>query len=191
MKEYCGNYSAEGYCFGIVVARFNEVISRHLLEGAIDCLRRHGVDPEDIKIAWVPGSAEIPLIAQHMALSSQFDAVICLGAIIRGATDHYEYVASQVSMGVSTVSLECGVPVIFGVLTTDNLEQALERAGSKSGNKGFDAALAAIEMVNLENDLLEDIYSDMADDINFDDDQEMDDMHEIENEPAMKNGKKI
>ncbi len=135
--------------FGIVVSRFNELIGSKLLEGALDCLRRHGADEDGIHIAWVPGAFEIPLIAQKMAESKKYNAVICLGAVIRGATPHFEYVANEVSKGIAQVSLASGVPTLFGVLTTDTLEQALERAGSKAGNKGWDAALGAIEMVNL------------------------------------------
>ncbi len=145
-----GDFLATGEMrFGIVVSRFNELIGSKLLEGALDCLRRHGADEDGIQIAWVPGAFEIPLIAQKMAESKKYNAVICLGAVIRGATPHFEYVANEVSKGIAQVSLTSGVPTLFGVLTTDTLEQALERAGSKAGNKGWDAALAAIEMVNL------------------------------------------
>ena len=145
-----GDFLATGEMrFGIVVSRFNELIGSKLLEGALDCLRRHGADEDGIQIAWVPGAFEIPLIAQKMAESKKHNAVICLGAVIRGATPHFEYVANEVSKGIAQVSLTSGVPTLFGVLTTDTLEQALERAGSKAGNKGWDAALAAIEMVNL------------------------------------------
>lgn len=135
--------------FGIVVGRFNEFIGSKLLEGALDGLRRHGADDGKVDVAWVPGSFEIPLIAQKMAASGRYDALICLGAVIRGATPHFDYVAAEVSKGVASVSLATGVPVLFGVLTTDTLEQAVERAGTKAGNKGWDVALAAIEMANL------------------------------------------
>jgi len=135
--------------FGIVVSRFNEFISKKLLEGAIDTLCRHGVKDDDITVAWVPGAFEIPSVARRMAGSEKYDGVVCLGAVIRGQTPHFDYVAGQVSRGVSHVAFKSNVPVIFGVVTTDTLEQAIERAGTKSGNKGADAALAAIEMVNL------------------------------------------
>jgi 6,7-dimethyl-8-ribityllumazine synthase len=146
---------------GIVVARFNEFISGKLLDGARDGLVRHEVDDDHIDVAWVPGAFEIPLAAQRMARSGRYDAVICLGAVIRGATPHFDYVAAEVSKGIANVSLATGVPVIFAVLTTDTIEQAIERAGTKAGNKGFDAALAAIEMANVlaridqQNDLPE------------------------------------
>ncbi len=146
---YEGQLLGKGLRFGIVVSRFNEFISRKLLEGALDALERHGVAEEDIEIAWVPGSFEIPLVARHMAQSGHDDAVICLGAVIRGATPHFDYVAAEVAKGVAQVALQTGVPVLFGVLTTDTIEQAIERAGTKAGNKGFDAAVAAIEMANL------------------------------------------
>ncbi len=149
MRTIEGKLDATGLHFGIVIARFNEFISGKLLAGCLDGLRRHGADEENIEIAWAPGSFEIPLLAKKMAERKKFDAVICLGAVIRGATPHFDYVASEVSKGVAHVALETGLPVIFGVLTTDNLEQAIERAGTKGGNKGFDAALAAIEMANL------------------------------------------
>ncbi|MEE1251411.1 MAG: 6,7-dimethyl-8-ribityllumazine synthase [Lachnospiraceae bacterium] len=134
---------------GIVIARFNEFITSKLLGGALDALRRHGVKEDDIHVAWVPGAFEIPLIASKMAESKKYDAVICLGAVIRGNTSHYDYVCSEVSKGVANVSLNSGVPVMFGVLTTENIEQSIERAGTKAGNKGFDCAVGAIEMVNL------------------------------------------
>jgi 6,7-dimethyl-8-ribityllumazine synthase len=134
---------------GIVVARFNEFISGKLLDGARDGLVRHEVADDDIEVAWVPGSFEIPLVAQRMARSGRYDAVICLGAVIRGATPHFDYVAAEVSKGIANVALATGVPVIFAVLTTDTIEQAIERAGTKAGNKGFDAALTALEMANL------------------------------------------
>ncbi|MGB9814157.1 MAG: 6,7-dimethyl-8-ribityllumazine synthase [Thermovenabulum sp.] len=142
--------SAENLRFGIVVSRFNEFITGKLLEGALDCLVRHGAVDEDIEVYWVPGSFEIPLTAKILAESGRFDAVICLGAVIRGATPHFDYVAAEVSKGVALVSLETRVPTIFGVLTTDTIEQAVERAGTKAGNKGWDAALTAIEMANLK-----------------------------------------
>jgi len=149
VKILSGNLSGQGMRIGMVVARFNEFIGSKLLGGACDCLIRHGVLDSDIETAWVPGSFEIPLVAMKMAQSQKYDAIICLGAVIRGATPHFDYVAAEVSKGVASVSLETGVPVIFGVLTTDTIEQAIERAGTKSGNKGWDAALAAIEMVDL------------------------------------------
>lgn len=139
----------EGMKVGIVASRFNEFIVNKLLEGAIDGLTRHGVEEEDISICWVPGAFEIPLAAQRMAQSDKYDAVICVGAVIRGSTSHYDYVCNEVSKGIASVSLQTGKPVLFGVLTTDNIEQAIERAGTKAGNKGYDCALSAIEMVNL------------------------------------------
>ena len=144
-----GEFKGEGLKIGIVVGRFNSLISKKLLDGAIDALSRHGVEPENIDVAWVPGSFEIPLVAKKMAASGRYDAVICLGAIIRGATPHFDYVAAEASKGVAQVMLETGVPVLFGILTCDTIEQAIERAGTKAGNKGFDAAMAALEMVNL------------------------------------------
>ena len=149
MKTFEGNIVAKDVRIGIVAARFNEFITSKLLGGAIDGLKRHNVEEDNIDVAWVPGAFEIPLIAQKMAKSGKYDAVICLGAVIRGATSHYDYVCSEVSKGIAQVSLQTGVPVMFGVLTTDNIEQALERAGSKAGNKGFDCAAGAIEMINL------------------------------------------
>ena len=148
-----GNLIAENQKFGIVAGRFNELITNKLLGGALDGLKRHGVQEDNIEIAWVPGAYEIPLIAQKMAQSDKYDAVICLGAVIRGSTPHFDYVANEVSKGIAQVSLQTGKPVIFGVLTTDNIEQAIERAGTKSGNKGFDAAATAIEMCNLIHNL--------------------------------------
>lgn len=144
-----GKLNAKGKKIGLVVSRFNELISSQLLSGAKDCLLRHDCKAEDITIVWVPGSYEIPLTAKKMAHSKKFDAVICLGAVIRGGTPHFDYIAAEVSKGIAQVGLEANLPVIFGVLTTDNIEQALERAGTKSGNKGWDAALSAIEMVSL------------------------------------------
>ena len=149
MKTFEGNLIGTGSKFGIIVGRFNEFIGGKLLEGALDALKRHGVDEEDVSVAWVPGSFEIPLIAQKMASSGKYDAVICLGAVIKGSTDHYDYVCAEVSKGIAQVSLNSGIPVLFGVLTTDNIEQAIERAGTKAGNKGYDVAVSAIEMVNL------------------------------------------
>ncbi len=139
----------EGMKVGIVVARFNEFITNKLLGGAVDGLTRHGVADDNITTAWVPGAFEIPLIAEKMAKSGKYDAVICLGAVIRGATSHYDYVCNEVSKGVAQVSLQSEIPVLFGVVTTENIEQAIERAGTKAGNKGYDCALSAIEMANL------------------------------------------
>jgi len=144
-----GQIGAAGFRFAVVVSRFNDFISSRLVEGAMDALRRHGAADEQISLVRVPGAFEIPLVAKRLAKSGRFDAVVCLGAVIRGSTPHFEYVAAEVSKGIANVSLETGVPVTFGVLTTENLEQAIERAGSKSGNKGWDAAMAAMEMVNL------------------------------------------
>ena len=144
-----GALISKGKKYGIVIARFNEFISNKLLGGAIDALTRHGVADDEITVAWVPGRFEIPLIAKKMAESGKVDAVIALGAVIRGGTPHFDYVASEVSKGVAHIGLETGVPVLFGVLTTDTIEQAIERAGAKAGNKGFDAAVAAVEVVNL------------------------------------------
>ena len=149
MKIYEGKLVSEGIRVGIVAARFNEFIVSKLLSGCEDGLLRHGVRSEDIAVAWVPGAFEIPLAAQAMAKSGKYDAVITLGAVIRGATSHYDYVCAEVSKGVANVSLNTGVPVLFGVLTTDTIEQAIERAGTKAGNKGYDCALSAVEMVNL------------------------------------------
>lgn len=149
MKTYEGNLVSSNQKFGIIVGRFNEFIGSKLLGGAVDGLKRHGVNETDIEIAWVPGAFEIPLVAKKMAKSGKYDAVICLGAVIRGATPHFDYVSSEVTKGVAHVSLDTEVPVIFGVLTTDSIEQAIERAGTKAGNKGYDAAVTAIEMANL------------------------------------------
>ena len=148
-KTYEGQLVADGLKFGLVASRFNEFITNKLLEGAIDGLKRHGVADSDIAIAWVPGAFEIPTIAKKMAESGKYDAVICVGAVIRGSTPHFDYVAAEVSKGIAQVGLQTGVPVIFGVITTDNIEQAIERAGTKAGNKGFEAAEGAIEMANL------------------------------------------
>lgn len=139
----------EGMKVGIVVARFNEFITNKLLGGAVDGLTRHGVADENITTAWVPGAFEIPLIAEKMAKSGKYDAIICLGAVIRGATSHYDYVCNEVSKGVAQVGLQAEIPVLFGVVTTENIEQAIERAGTKAGNRGYDCALSAIEMANL------------------------------------------
>ena len=144
-----GKLQAQGMRFALVVGRFNEFITGKLLDGALDALRRHGAEEDDLTVAWVPGAFEIPLMASRLAASGDYDAVVALGAVIRGATPHFDYVAAEVSKGVAQVSLDSGVPVIFGVLTTDTLEQAIARAGSKSGNKGAAAALAAVEMVDL------------------------------------------
>ena len=153
MRTLEGKVVAKEIKVGIVAARFNEFIVSKLVAGARDGLLRHDVKDEDIDLAWVPGAFEIPLIASKMAKSGKYDAVICLGAIIRGATSHYDYVCSEVSKGIANVSLSSDIPVMFGVLTTDNIEQAIERAGTKAGNKGYDCALGAIEMVNLVRQL--------------------------------------
>ncbi len=149
IKTFEGNLVADGLKFGIVLSRFNEFITGKLLTGALDSLQRHGVEKENIEIVWVPGAFEIPLAAQKMAKSQKYDAVICLGAVIRGNTPHFDYVCAEVSKGIANVSLATGLPVIFGVLTTESIEQAIERAGTKAGNKGSDAAVSAIEMANL------------------------------------------
>ena len=149
MKVLEGKVVAAGAKIGIVAARFNEFIVSKLISGARDGLVRHNVEDDDITLAWVPGAFEIPVMAKKMAESGKYDAVICLGAVIRGATSHYDYVCAEVSKGIASVSLETGVPVMFGVVTTDNIEQAIERAGTKAGNKGYDCALGAIEMINL------------------------------------------
>ena len=153
MNVFEGKVVSEGMKVGIVAARFNEFIVSKLVAGAQDALVRHDVKEEDIDLAWVPGAFEIPLIASKMAKSGKYDAVICVGAVIRGNTSHYDYVCNEVSKGIASVSLETGVPVLFGVLTTENIEQAIERAGTKAGNKGYDCALSAIEMVNLIKEL--------------------------------------
>lgn len=149
MKVYEGNFSAKGLKFAIVVSRFNEFITSKLLSGANDALVRHGADVADINTIWVPGAFEIPLAAQKLAASGKYDAVICLGAVIRGSTPHFDYVCAEVTKGVAHVGLKYNMPVIFGVVTTEDIEQAIERAGTKAGNKGFDAAMGAIEMANL------------------------------------------
>ncbi len=146
---YEGMLTAEGKSFGIVVSRFNEIISKQLLDGALDCLRRHKGDEKKIDIVWVPGSYEIPLAAQKLITFKEYNAIICLGAVIRGATPHFQHIAAEVTKGIAQVGLQSGVPVIYGVITPDTLEQALERAGTKAGNKGWDAALSAIEMSDL------------------------------------------
>ena len=151
MNTFEGKLVAEGLKIGIIVGRFNEFIGGKLLDGALDGLKRHGVKDEDIDVAWVPGAFEIPLIAKKMAEGDKYDAVICLGAVIKGSTSHYDYVCAEVSKGIASVSLESGKPVLFGVLTTNNIEQAIERAGTKAGNKGYECAVAAIEMANLIN----------------------------------------
>jgi len=148
-KPFEGMLLGKGLKFGLVVSRFNEFITKKLLEGAQDALLRHGVDQEDIEVAWVPGSFEIPLIAKKLAQTERYDAVICLGAVVRGGTPHFEYIAAEVSKGIAKVGLETGLPVIYGVITADTLEQAIERAGTKEGNEGFKAAASAIEMANL------------------------------------------
>ncbi|RKD24923.1 6,7-dimethyl-8-ribityllumazine synthase [Caminicella sporogenes DSM 14501] len=153
MKVYEGMLVSKNQKFGIVIGRFNEFIGSKLLDGALDGLKRHGVLEDNIEIAWVPGAFEIPLVAKKMAKSKKYDAIICLGAVIRGFTPHFDYVSNEVSKGIANVSLDTEVPVIFGVLTTDTIEQAIERAGTKAGNKGYEAALTAIEMANLLKDI--------------------------------------
>ena len=148
-KSFEGMLIGKGLKFGLVVSRFNEFISKKLLEGAQDALYRHGVNNEDIDIAWTPGSFEIPMVALKLAQTKKYDAIICLGAVIRGGTSHFEYIATELSKGIARVALETGVPITHGVITADNVEQAIERAGTKMGNKGFDASVNAIEMVNL------------------------------------------
>jgi len=149
MEIFEGKLISDGLKFGIIVGRFNEFIGGKLLSGALDALKRHGADEEDIDIVWVPGAFEIPLVAKKMAKTEKYDAVICLGAVIRGSTPHFDYVSNEVTKGIASVSLNTELPIIFGVLTTDTIEQAIERAGTKSGNKGYDAAITAIEMANL------------------------------------------
>ena len=153
MRKIEGNLVAKDMKFGIVAARFNEFIVSKLISGAEDALLRDGADSDNITIAWVPGAFEIPFAAKQMAHSGKYDAVICLGTVIRGSTSHYDYVCNEVSKGVANIGLESGVPVLFGVLTTENIEQAIERAGTKAGNKGYDSAMAAIEMVDLQRKL--------------------------------------
>ena len=149
MKVFEGKLVSKKIRIGIIASRFNAFITTKLLEGALDCLKRHEISDDDINVAWVPGAFEIPLIASKMANSGNYDAIICLGAVIRGSTTHYDYVCSEVSKGIANVSLNSGIPIMFGVLTTENIEQAIERAGTKAGNKGYDCAMGAIEMVNL------------------------------------------
>ena len=149
MRTFEGKLTARDQKFGIVVSRFNEFISKNLLSGALDSLKRHEAPDDNIDIAWVPGSFEIPLVAQKMAASGKYDAVMCLGAVIRGSTPHFDYVAAEVSKGIARVGLDTGVPVAFGIITADTLEQAVDRAGAKAGNKGWQAAVTAIEMANL------------------------------------------
>lgn len=148
-KVFEGNLLGRGLRFGLVVGRFNEFITNKLLSGALDALKRHGVEDQDVEVAWVPGAFELPMVAARMVSLRRFDAVICLGAVIRGATPHFDYVAAEVSKGVAKVGLDSGVPTIFGVITADTIEQAIERAGTKAGNKGWDSAVTAIEMANL------------------------------------------
>lgn len=149
MPTYEGHLVATGLKFAIVVSRFNEFISTRLLDGAMDALKRHDMDMASVDVAWVPGSFEIPLVASKLAASGRYDAVICLGAVIRGSTPHFDYVASEVSKGIARVNLDKGVPTVFGIITADTIEQAVERAGAKQGNKGWQAALSAVEMANL------------------------------------------
>lgn len=153
MKTIEGIFCGKEIKIGIVASRFNEFITSKLIGGAEDCLKRHGVADDDISLAWVPGAYEIPLIAKKMANSRKYDAIICLGAVIRGSTSHYDYVCNEVSKGIAQVSLAADIPVLFGVLTTDTIEQAIERAGTKAGNKGYDCAMSAIEMINLIKEL--------------------------------------
>jgi 6,7-dimethyl-8-ribityllumazine synthase len=153
LTTFEGKLSGQGLRFALVVGRFNDFIAGHLLSGALDNLHRHEVDDDDIALAWVPGAFEMPLVAQRLATSGDYDAVICLGAVIRGGTPHFEYIASEVAKGIAKVGLDSGVPVVFGVLTTDTVEQAVERAGTKAGNKGWEAATTALEMANLMRDL--------------------------------------
>ena len=148
-KRFEGMLTGKGLKFGIVVSRFNEFLTSKLLEGAQDALIRHGANEDDIEIAWTPGAFEIPLVAQKLAQTKKYDAVICLGAVVRGGTPHFEYIAAEVTKGIAKVGMDSGIPVIYGVITADNLEQAIERAGTKAGNKGFDAAVSAIETANL------------------------------------------
>ncbi len=150
-----GALSAEGKSFGLVVSRFNSLVTGHLLDGALDCLRRHGAQDKNITVVYCPGSFEIPQVAARLARSGSMDAIICLGCVIRGETPHFDYIAAEVTKGLATIAVETGIPVAFGVLTTDSLEQALERAGAKAGNKGWDAALTAIELVNTFTQLTE------------------------------------
>lgn len=152
-NSYEGKLVATGLTFSIVVGRFNDFITGRLLEGAKDAIVRHGGDMEDVDVAWVPGAIEIPIVARKLALSKKYDAVICIGAVIRGGTPHFDHVCNSVTRGVAAVSLETGIPTIFGIITADSIDQAIERAGTKAGNKGFSAALSAIEMANLMKQL--------------------------------------
>jgi 6,7-dimethyl-8-ribityllumazine synthase len=152
-KVFEGNLNGDGLKFGVVISRFNDFVSLRLLEGAMDCLRRHGVDDDDISVAWVPGAFDIPAVAKKMGDSGKYDAVVCLGTVIRGATSHFDFVASEAAKGIAHVGMQTGVPTVFGVVTADNLEQAIERAGSKSGNRGWDAARAALELADLYSKL--------------------------------------
>lgn len=153
VKVIEGKLLAKGQSFGLVVSRFNDFMTKELVSGCVDTLIRHGAEEKDITVAWVPGAFEVPLAAQKMAKTKSFDALICLGTVIRGATPHFDYIASEVAKGIAKVSLDCNLPVIFGIITADSIEQAVERAGSKDGNKGRDAALSAIEMINLSGQL--------------------------------------
>jgi 6,7-dimethyl-8-ribityllumazine synthase len=153
MTTFEGKLNGKGMKFALVVGRFNELISSRLYEGALDCLRRHDVDDGDVDVAWVPGAFEMPLVAKRLAAAGGYDAVVCLGAVIRGGTPHFDYVAGEAAKGIAKVSLDTGVPVVFGVLTTDTIEQAVERAGTKAGNKGWAAASTALEMANLQRAL--------------------------------------
>lgn len=152
-KVFEGYLKGDGLKFGLVVSRFNEFVSLRLLEGAMDCLRRHGVDDDDITVVWVPGAFDIPAVAKRMGDSGKFDAVVCLGAVIRGATPHFDIVAAEAAKGVAHAAMQTGVPTVFGVITADNLEQAIERAGSKSGNRGWDAARSGLELADLYSKL--------------------------------------
>lgn len=153
VKVIEGKLLAKGQSFGLVASRFNDFMTKELVSGCVDTLIRHGAEEKDITVAWVPGAFEVPLAAQKMAKTKSFDALICLGTVIRGATPHFDYIASEVAKGIAKVSLDCNLPVIFGIITADSIEQAVERAGSKDGNKGRDAALSAIEMINLSGQL--------------------------------------
>jgi 6,7-dimethyl-8-ribityllumazine synthase len=152
-KVYEGKLDARGLIFGLIVSRFNNFLTDKLLEGAIDCLKRHGAEETKLSVAYVPGAFEIPYVASRMAKSGNYDAVVCLGALVRGDTPHFDYIANEASKGIARIALETGVPVIYGLITADTLEQAIERSGTKAGNKGWDAAEAAIEMVNLYKDI--------------------------------------
>ncbi len=153
MRTVEGKLVAKDLRFGIVISRFNELLSARLLEGALDCLERHGASREDVTVAWTPGSFELPIVAQRLARRDEIDAVVCLGVVIRGGTPHFDYIAGEAAKGIAKVSLDSGKPVIFGVITADTVDQAIERAGTKAGNKGWQAALSAIEMANLDVEL--------------------------------------